>query len=839
MKHLLGKHAGRVPSYMSFLLVLLVGLAGLPVAYVAPLSGQRAEGTSGTITTNATSYTSMSGWTSSIPIPTTDSLVPLTRTSNAQTIMLATTSSTSNLTAKVRLIVHKTSASVKAQAALQGCEIVRELINATAMACPANIKVPNSEPDAILHILDLQSDRQIRADEVWALGYTGSGVTVAVLDTGVDVTHPELTSSIVGGRSFVYYTQSYADDHGHGTHVSGIITSDGIDANSKGAAYNAQVWMAKVCDASGNCLTSDMVAAIQYVVTNHIAKVMSISIGGGGTTDSNCDSDYLASQINWAYNNRVVSVIAAGNNDPKGIVNSPACASKAIAVAAVDSSDNLASFSDYGNALRDHGVAAPGASIYSTVPGGSYASWSGTSMATPHVSATIALMLQKNPNLALSAIKSIIFNSANCLGGKYGSCPNTYIGYGRVDASNAVLNVLSVATDKIIYAQLESVLFTGTGFTPGGLISSCISTGNVAGVGLCVGQPNADSGGNVGGSMLIGTNIPSGPQKFWVADISTGRDSNAVQLTITSVTTVTVTATVTSTEKSTSYFYRTNTTTVTSYTSTTRSTSTIPTVTTVVLVPLTVTSIVQSIQYLTSILSTTVTSYTDTQASTSTIVVPTTVVLVPSTVTTTAQSTQFLTSTSATTVTNYTSTETSTSTILVPTTVVLVPLTATSTDQSVQYLSSTATTTVTSYTDTQVATSTIPTVTTVVLLPSTATSTVESTQYLTSTSTTTVTNYTNTSTSTSTSVVYTTVTVSQGGAGADASSPLAYLGFISLLAITAGHKVTAGRSWRPPRSSSGEHHQGYLRDKRTGRPSRIPMDLTKRHCEATDSLVGF
>jgi hypothetical protein len=663
------------------------------------------------------------------------------------------------------------------------------------MACPANIKVPNSEPDAILHILDLQSDRQIRADEVWALGYTGSGVTVAVLDTGVDVTHPELTSSIVGGRSFVYYTQSYADDHGHGTHVSGIITSDGIDANSKGAAYNAQVWMAKVCDASGNCLTSDMVAAIQYVVTNHIAKVMSISIGGGGTTDSNCDSDYLASQINWAYNNGVVSVIAAGNNDPKGIVNSPACASKAIAVAAVDSSDNLASFSDYGNALRDHGVAAPGASIYSTVPGGSYASWSGTSMATPHVSATIALMLQKNPNLALSAIKSIIFNSANCLGGKYGSCPNTYIGYGRVDASNAVLNVLSVATDKIIFAQLESVLFTGTGFTPGGLISSCISTGNVAGVGLCVGQPNADSGGNVGGSMLIGTNIPSGPQKFWVADISTGRDSNAVQLTITSVTTVTVTATVTSTEKSTSYFYRTNT--------------------------------------------TTVTSYTDTQASTSTIVVPTTVVLVPSTVTTTAQSTQFLTSTSATTVTNYTSTETSTSTILVPTTVVLVPLTATSTDQSVQYLSSTATTTVTSYTDTQVATSTIPTVTTVVLLPSTATSTVESTQYLTSTSTTTVTNYTNTSTSTSTSVVYTTVTVSQGGAGADASSPLAYLGFISLLAITAGHKVTAGRSWRPPRSSSGEHHQGYLRDKRTGRPSRIPMDLTKRHCEATDSLVGF
>jgi hypothetical protein len=282
--------------------------------------------------------------------------------------------------------------------------------------------------------------------------------------------------------------------------------------------------------------------------------------------------------------------------------------------------------------------------------------------------------------------------------------------------------------------------------------------------------------------------------------------------------TVTLTLTFTSVLTSTSYLALTTTRTDTSYTSTTTSTSTVPAVTTVALLPLTITSIVQSIEYLTSILSTTFTTYTDTQASTSTIVVPTTVVLVPSTATSTAQNNQFLTSTTATTMTNYTSTETSTSTILVPTTIVLVPLTATSTEQSTQYLTSTATTSVTSYTDTQVATSTIPTVTTVVLLPSTATSTVESTQYLTSASTTTVTNYTTTLTSTSTSVVYTTVTVSQGGAGADASSPLAYLGFISLLAITASHRVTAGRSWRTPRSSSGEHHQGYLRDKRTSSP---------------------
>jgi len=259
-----------------------------------------------------------------------------------------------------------------------------------------------------------------------------------------------------------------------------------------------------------------------------------------------------------------------------------------------------------------------------------------------------------------------------------------------------------------------------------------------------------------------------------------------------------VTTTVTLTQTSTSYSYRTTTTTSTSYTSTSTLTSTIPTVTTVVLVPLTITSTEQSIQFLTSVLTTTTTSYTGTTTSTSTI--PTTVALVPLTMTSTAQSTQYLTSILTTTVTNYTGTETSTSTILVPTTIVLIPLTATSTEQSTQYLTSTATTTVTSYTDTQTVTSTIPAVTTVVLLPSTVTSTIQATQYLTSILTTTVTNYTSTTTSTSTSVVYTTVTAS--GTSGSPSSALGYLGFLSLFALTVGHRITTGKGRRIPKLRS-------------------------------------
>jgi hypothetical protein len=404
--------------------------------------------------------------------------------------------------------------------------------------------------------------------------------------------------------------------------------------------------------------------------------------------------------------------------------------------------------------------------------------------------------------------------------------------------------MIKVSASPSTVSQGQSVSFSGSGFTPGGSISSCISTGNVAGVGQCVAQPNAGSQGNVAGSMQVGTNIPPGPQKFWVLDASTSIDSNAVQLTITSPVTVTVTATVivTSTVSSTSYITQYTTTTVMSYTSTSTSTSTIPTLTTVVLVPLTVTTTAQSTQYLTSfltttvtsytgtqiststipttvalvpltmtstvqstqlltyILTTTVTSYTGTQASTSTIVVPTTVVLVPSTVTSTVQSTEYLTSILTTTVTSYTGTSTSTSTIVVPTTVTVGP--STSTITTTQVVTSTGTTTVTgyttamvtSYTGTTTSTSTIPTVTTVVLVPLTVTSTAQSTQYLTSTTTTTVTSYTATTTSTSTSVVYTTVTATPGGSSSGASSsPVAYLGFISLLALTVGHEATAGK----------------------------------------------
>ncbi|MEM7827048.1 MAG: S8 family serine peptidase, partial [Candidatus Aenigmatarchaeota archaeon] len=188
---------------------------------------------------------------------------------------------------------------------LYGCKILHELNDAIAVECSeANVELMKKfvpvEEDQIYYIMDLQADQQINADDVWARGYTGSEIVIAVLDTGIDSNHQELSDSIAGGKSFVTYTSSFQDDHGHGTHVAGIITANGLNEQAKGVAPDAKIWMAKVCDSSGSCYSSDIAAAIEYVVNNKIAKVMSISLGGGGTTKANCDSNYLAQKVNWA-----------------------------------------------------------------------------------------------------------------------------------------------------------------------------------------------------------------------------------------------------------------------------------------------------------------------------------------------------------------------------------------------------------------------------------------------------------------------------------------------------------------------------------------------------------
>jgi subtilisin family serine protease len=359
------------------------------------------------------------------------------------------------------------------------------LKDATSLDCPEDVVSQlNVREVRVFHILDLNADKQIGADKVWANGIDGSGVKVAILDTGIDTDHPELKDSYLGGYDYVNNDAIPEDDHGHGTHVSGIITANGMDANAKGVAPGTGIYMYKVCDANGSCYEDDMIAAMEAAVQTD-AKVMSISIGGGSYTTENCDSDALANKTNWVVDHGLTVVVAAGN-DGKG-VSSPGCASKAIAVGAIDSNNNVQYWSGRGPALD---IVAPGYQIYSTLIGG-YGTMSGTSMATPHVAGVVALLLNANSDLTTDEIKTAIYNTANpvnkcykcalwlgssCYGQAEVTCTHDITGAGVVDAYKAYLYVLPSTTISSSTSTSTTISTTSSSTTINTTSSSSTST---------------------------------------------------------------------------------------------------------------------------------------------------------------------------------------------------------------------------------------------------------------------------------------------------------------------------------------------------------------------------
>ncbi len=319
-----------------------------------------------------------------------------------------------------------------------------------------NPLVARVDQDVEVKALDINADKQIGADQVWITGDAGEGVPVAVLDTGIDNSHPEFSGRILKCHSEITNTDTCNDQNGHGTHTAGIVGAAGnlgtsSSAMAKGVAPNISLYIDQVLDASGSGSIAGLIAGIDWATANG-AKVISMSLGTGTvvTTQPNCDADIygfstLRDAINNATAHGVTVVAAAGNSGPGQGVGAPACIASTIAVGAVDSTDTIAYFSSRGGPIADHGIAAPGVNIFSTLPGG-YGILSGTSMATPVVSGTVALMIKANSSLSPTSstnqpIRSILFNTA-CNQGTNPSCPtgavpNTVYGYGRVDALKA------------------------------------------------------------------------------------------------------------------------------------------------------------------------------------------------------------------------------------------------------------------------------------------------------------------------------------------------------------------------------------------------------------------
>lgn len=274
----------------------------------------------------------------------------------------------------------------------------------------------------------------------------GYGVTVAVLDTGIDYKHPQLSGKVV----YCIYTvgtklykgtnlANCADRNGHGTHVAGIIAASLDNVGVAGVAPKVKLMAVKVLSDSGSGYYSDIAEGIIEAVKAG-AMILSMSLGGPS------DSSVLRDASYWAYQQGAVQVVAAGNsgdgNPSTDNVSYPARYSWVIAVAAVDQNGAVPTWSSDGPEVD---VAAPGVNILSTYPGGRYAYMSGTSMATPHVTGVVALiqairLAYGKRLLTPDEVYQVLTTTARDIG-----TPgfDVFTGYGLVDAYAAVASALT------------------------------------------------------------------------------------------------------------------------------------------------------------------------------------------------------------------------------------------------------------------------------------------------------------------------------------------------------------------------------------------------------------
>jgi subtilisin len=325
--------------------------------------------------------------------------------------------------------------------------VYRHALNGYAATIPtdkvaalrADSNVQFLSPDAEVHSLAQSIGTGVSRIRAASKTNKGAGVNVAVIDTGIDLTHPDLAANIAGGTNCSKGGRSnYNDGAGHGSHVAGVIAALDNGIGVVGVAPEAKLWAVRVLDAKGVGSTSDVICGIDFVDSKSPAKggpitVANMSLGGLGSDDGNCgntngDAEHMA--ICRAVADGVTFVVAAGNSTTDVSQFRPAGYDEVVTVSALGDSDGqpcasgsamtwaaddkFATWSNYATSISDfnHLIAAPGVDIYSTYKGGTYATGSGTSMASPHVAGAAALYIASHPGASPASVRDALMSLA-------------------------------------------------------------------------------------------------------------------------------------------------------------------------------------------------------------------------------------------------------------------------------------------------------------------------------------------------------------------------------------------------------------------------------------------
>ncbi len=337
--------------------------------------------------------------------------------------------------------------------------------------------------DRPVHAVLDQSVPQVHAPEAWAAGYDGTGVKVAVLDTGIDASHPDLAGKVVGEKSFIA-GQTVADGHGHGTHVASTVAGTGAGAGGKykGVAPGAQLLVGKVLANDGNGPLSSVLDGMEWAAEQG-ARVVSMSLSAPAPELES--QDLLAQTVDRLSTGGTVFVIAAGNSGPTdATIGTPGVAASALTVGAVDHDDQVADFSSRGPLPQGYqrvlkpDLTAPGVDIAAARATGTtmgtpvdslYTRASGTSMATPHVAGAAAVLAQRHPDWTGVQLKDALTAAADEVEG------DSFVrGSGRLDVFGALEQTVTSRGSLDLGRTLETstapvqrtLSYTNTGSAP-------------------------------------------------------------------------------------------------------------------------------------------------------------------------------------------------------------------------------------------------------------------------------------------------------------------------------------------------------------------------------------